>query len=91
MILAADFGCSTIKLGPVNNGSIIARSRLEACAERPMSERLEAVACEWESLLKQSITELRDCERVTLTLPFLVDPKSQRVLEEMDPKIRTVI
>jgi hypothetical protein len=52
MILAADFGGTTIKPGLVRDGCILGRSRLHACANRPMWERLEAVACEWESLLK---------------------------------------
>ncbi len=61
MILAADFGGTTIKLGLVSDNGIIARRRLDACADRSMSERLEAVACEWESLLKANGRELRDC------------------------------
>ena len=80
MILAADFGGTTIKLGLVRDGAIIARSRLDACADRLMSERLEAVACEWESLLKRNGCALRDCTGSALALPFIVDPKNQRVL-----------
>ena len=82
MILTADFGGTTIKVGLVGDNGIIARSRLDACADRPMSERLEAVACEWESLLKSNSRTLSDCIGAALALPFLVDPKSQRVLGE---------
>ncbi len=82
MILAADFGGTTIKVGLVGDNGIIARSRLDACADRLMSDRLEAVVCEWESLLKANGRTLRDCSGVTLALPFLVDPKNQRVLGE---------
>ena len=61
MILAADFGGTTIKFGLVRNGGIVAQSRLDACADRPMSNQLEVVACEWESLLKAKGHTLRDC------------------------------
>jgi glucokinase len=82
MILVADFGGTTIKLGLVVDNGVIARSRLDACADHPISDRLEAVACEWESLLKANDRTLRDCAGVALALPFLVDPKKQRVLGE---------
>ena len=81
-ILAADFGGTTIKLGLVQNGCVTARSRLEANADCPMSERLEAVATEWESLLKKIGGTRRDCAGVALSLPFLKDPKQPRVLGE---------
>ncbi len=82
MILAADFGGTTIKLGLVQNGCVSARSRLDACADKEMSERLEAVACEWESLLKKNGFTLQDCTGVALSLPFLTDQKRSRVLGE---------
>ena len=82
MILAADFGGTTIKLGLVREGCIIARSRLDACAHRPMPERLEAVAAEWETLLKANGFTLQDCAGVALALPFLADSKRPRVLGE---------
>ncbi len=82
MILAADFGGTTIKLGLVRDGSISARSRLDACADRPMSDRLEVVACEWEALLRRNGSALRDCTGVALSLPFLVDPTLPRVRGE---------
>ena len=81
-ILAADFGGTTIKLGLVQNGRVSARSRLDACADRPMTERLEAVACEWESLLQKSGSKIQDCAGVSLALPLLKDPKLPRVLGE---------
>jgi glucokinase len=82
MILAADFGGTTIKLGLVRDGRILARSRLDACAHRPMSERLEAVAGEWEALLMANGFARQNCAGVALSLPFLTDPKSLRVLGE---------
>jgi glucokinase len=82
MILAADFGGTTIKLGLVRAGDIVAKSRLAACAHQPMSDRLEAVARAWESLLEEKGGMLQDCAGVALALPFLIDQKSQRVLGE---------
>ena len=82
MILAADFGGTTIKLGLVQDGCVVAGSRLEACADRPMPERLEAVACEWEKLLKNRGATLGDCEGAALALPFLIDAGNSQVLGE---------
>ncbi len=81
-ILAADFGGTTIKLGLVQNGRVTVRSRLEAKADRPMSERLEAVACEWESLLEKDGVARQDCMGVALSLPFLKNPRRPQVLGE---------
>ena len=81
-ILAADFGGTTIKLGLVQKGRVSARSRLDACADQPMPERLEAVACEWESLLQKNGSKIQDFSGVSLALPLLKDPKLTRVLGE---------
>ncbi len=80
MILAADFGGTTIKLGIVREGAVLARLRLPARADRPMSERLEAVACAWEKLLTEAGGALRYCKGTALALPFVADPKQPRVL-----------
>src|ERR1700722_8129121 len=82
MILAADFGGTTIKLGLVRDGEVIGKRRLEANADSPMSNRLEAAACEWESLLKANGCVLQDCTGCALALPFIVDPARSRVLGE---------
>lgn len=82
MILAADFGGTTIKLGLVRAGKILAQSRFDACANHPMSDRLEAVAREWASLLSEIGGTLQDCSGTALALPFLADSKNRRVLGE---------
>ena len=82
MILAADFGGTTIKLGLVRQGVIIARRRLDAQAERPMPERLEAVADAWEQLLEQAGATKAECKGTALALPFLTEPKRFRVSGE---------
>jgi len=82
MILAADFGGSSIKLGLVEEGRIVARSRLDTRANIQMSDQLEDVGCEWESLLKANDYTLLDCAACALAVPFLVAPDHSRVLGE---------
>jgi glucokinase len=82
MILAADFGGTTIKLGLVREGQVLSRSRLEARANHPFLNCLEMVAVGWEFLLKENGLSLADCTGAGLALPFLVDPKGQRVQGE---------
>jgi glucokinase len=82
MILAADFGGTTIKLGLVRAGHVIARSRLEVQADHPFVDALERVAVQWEILLKGIGLALADCTGAGLALPFLVDSKGQRVQGE---------
>ena len=82
MILAADFVGTTIKLGLVRQGAVFARRRLEAHAERPRPERLEAVAAAWEQLLAEAGATLADRQGTALALPLLTDPKRFRVSGE---------
>ena len=79
MILAADFGGTTIKLGTVERGAILARCRLDARADRPMPERLEAVAGAWEQLLRETGRSTRECQGTAFALPFVADPARYRV------------
>jgi glucokinase len=78
--LAADFGGTSIKLGVVREGQVLARNRLPAHADRPMAERLEAVAESWQSMVTDLSLPLAKCDGVGLSLPFLMDPKQPRVL-----------
>jgi glucokinase len=82
MILAADFGGTTIKLGLAREGRVLARTRLEVDGNRAMPDQLEAVACSWEGLLTQEGLALRDCLGVALALPFLTDARQPRVTGE---------
>jgi glucokinase len=82
MILAADFGGTTIKLGIVRQGTVLARLRLPAQADRPMTDRLEAVAFAWEKALKEAGGTLHDCNGTALALPFLADANRPYVLGE---------
>lgn len=82
MILTADFGGTTIKLGLVRDGRLLARGRLEARAEVPMPDQLERVAVEWEALLAAGGYRLEHCGGVSLALPFLADSAHSRVRGE---------
>jgi glucokinase len=82
MILAADFGGTTVKLGIVRDGSFLARARLEVEAQRTMADQLESVAGIWESLLQKQGYVLGSCQGIALALPFIADPKKSRVLGE---------
>lgn len=77
--LAADFGGTTIKLGLVRDGRVLVRHRLPAEADRPMAERLEAVASAWRSMAERLGVRVDECAGAGLSLPFLMDPGGTRV------------
>ncbi|HEV2692551.1 MAG TPA: ROK family protein [Verrucomicrobiae bacterium] len=79
MILAADFGGASIKLGLVRENRVVARSRLETRPEYSFADTLEAVATEWGSLLKSQGLTLADIAGAGLALPFLINVETQRV------------
>ena len=79
MILVADFGGTTIKLGLVRDHQVLARSRLEVDSQKTMSEQLEAVAALWETLLQRKGQSLQHGHGIALALPFIADPKQSRV------------
>ncbi len=81
-VLAVDVGGTTIKLGLVEQGKVLAHDRLPAHADAPMAERLEAIASAAERLLSSSALPPSDCQGIGLALPFLVDPARARVFGE---------
>ncbi|MFO1512627.1 MAG: ROK family protein [Verrucomicrobiota bacterium] len=80
IVLAADFGGTTIKLGVVSEGKLLAADRIPAQAERPMPERLEAIAIRWETMLAEVGLKCTACAAAAFALPFLADPAKARVL-----------
>jgi glucokinase len=82
VILAADFGGTTIKLGLLREGHVLTRARLEVEVQKTMSDQLEAVASLWETLLHREGHSLQDGLGVALALPFIADPKQPRVRGE---------
>ncbi len=82
MILTADFGGTTIKLGLVRDGRIVARTRLDVVPSRPMCDQLEEVASLWEKLLESEGATLRGCTGAALGLPFFADRNAPRVRGE---------
>jgi glucokinase len=79
MILAADLGGTTIKLGIVRDGAVLSRSRIATEPDRTMIEELEVIAHAWDGMLNQSGWSRQDCRGAALALPFLVDAKASRV------------
>ena len=76
IILAADVGGTTIKLGLVSDGDLLATHSLPAKADLSMINRLEAMARSWESLLTDLNLTTKDLDGVGLALPFLIEPDS---------------
>ncbi len=79
MILAADFGGTTIKLGLVREGRILARTRIDVEADRTMADQLEAAALAWEALMRKEGAVPQAGDGVALALPFLADRNEPRV------------
>jgi predicted NBD/HSP70 family sugar kinase len=84
LILAADVGGTTIKLGLVSDGDLLATHSLPAKADLSMINRLEAMARSWESLLTDLNLTTKDLDGVGLALPFLIDPAGTSVAGDFD-------
>jgi glucokinase len=84
IILAADVGGTTIKLGLVSDGDLLATHSLPAKADLSMINRLEAMARSWESLLTDLNLTTKDLDGVGLALPFLIDPAGTSVAGDFD-------
>ncbi len=79
-ILAADTGGTLIKLGIVQNGQVLAQSVIPAHSDRPLADRLPAVADAWRELCLAAGTPLEACGGIGISFPSIMDPASGRVL-----------
>lgn len=79
--LAADFGGRRIKLGLVRNGVVIAQDVLPAEADRPLAERLPAVAHALEKLCSQAGVEAGDRRGIGFSYPSIIDTPNARILD----------
>ncbi len=79
-ILAIDLGGTTVKLGRVKNGSVVARGALASHSESGVGELL--------SRLAESVSSIctADCTQIAMSFPTLVDVKRQRVVSPMQDK-----
>src|SRR6218665_1339101 len=79
-ILAADTGGTIIKLGVVRDGVVLAQNSIPAHSDRPLAERLPAIAAEWGELCIRAGTTLRECGGVGVSFPSVMHPETGRVL-----------
>lgn len=83
-IVVADVGGTTIKLGLVSGGKLLAMEVFAAEAGLSMTERLEAIAQGWERLAKRGGLNLNRLGGAALALPFLIDADGTRALGDFD-------
>ena len=79
-ILAADTGGTIIKLGVVRGGEALARESIPAHADRPLAERLPALAAAWRDLCDKAGTDLGSCAGIGISFPSIMHPETGRVL-----------
>ncbi len=79
--LACDLGGRRIKLGVVRNGQVLAAEVLPAHADRPLPDRLDAVAEALNRLCSQLGFPARDCTGIGLSYPSIIDAPRARILD----------
>jgi glucokinase len=80
MTLAADIGGSRIKLGLVENESVLARSTLEARSGEGLELQLPRIASAFGDLLDRARVKRAECGAVSFGFPAIVDSSTGRVL-----------
>lgn len=79
--LAADFGGRRIKLGLIQDGTVVAREVLPANADQPLRERLAAVAEGFKTLCAAINIRPGDCDAVGFAFPSIVDTPGARIMD----------
>ena len=80
IVLAADLGGTTVKLGLVQGEKLLAFDRIPAQADQPMSGCLERIGARWEAMLSAAGSKWEDCVAAALAVPFVVAPDNKSVL-----------
>ena len=80
IVLAADLGGTTVKLGLVQGETVLAFDRIPAHADQPMSACLERIGACWEAMLSAAGSKWEDCVAAALAVPFVVAPDNKGVL-----------
>lgn len=78
MILAGDFGGTTIKLGLINNGVVRASGRMNSPARAGSDDWLPLLKKETEALCAAAGVRMTDLEGIVWALPLVVDPGLRR-------------
>ncbi len=79
--LAVDFGGRRIKLGLVQDGTVVARQVLPARAEEPLPARLKAVTSALRDLFRQHALQSESCSGIGLAYPSIIDTEHARILD----------
>src|SRR5215204_750497 len=79
-VLAIDFGGTSVKLGIVNNGSLIGSSQIPANAKGELEANLERASEALEKLLQGNHVYKHELTGIGLSFPGIVDSEESRVL-----------
>src|SRR5207249_4591300 len=79
-LLACDMGGTRIKLGIVQNGTVLADDVIPARSEAGLAPRLPALTLALRDLCKREGIEIGDCAAIAVSFPSLVDVRSGRIL-----------
>jgi glucokinase len=80
-VLACDMGGRRIKLGLVRDGAVLATQVMPAEAERPLLDRLGAVAAAFLRLCQANQIALSDCSGIGVSYPSIIDTAKARILD----------
>lgn len=83
-VLAADIGGTSIKLGIVEQGRVIARDRVEVVDHSRLAPMLPVMTARWEALLSEAGRRPEDAVGVALAFAGVVEPRSCRVVATND-------
>jgi glucokinase len=79
--LAVDFGGRRIKLGLVNDGTVVAQNVIPAQADKPLAMRLEAVAKALEQVCAQVNIPVDQCSGLGISYPSIIDTRQARIMD----------
>jgi glucokinase len=82
--IAIDFGGTDIKIGLVQNGTVISRTRLPALSQRGLLRRLSDVIGSIYHLLSHSRTSISECMGIGIAASGVVDATSRTLLSIND-------
>lgn len=80
-ILAGDLGGTSMKIGIVRNGQVLATATLPAYSRQGLAPRLPVIKSAWFQLLAQTQLTLAECMGVSVSFPSLLDSATGRVLD----------
>jgi glucokinase len=78
--LAADVGGTRIKLGLVNDGSVVGRATIDARSHEGLKQLLPRISEAFMRLLKEARAGLGQCGAFSMGFPSIIDATSGRVL-----------